>query len=200
MVECNVHPDLLVRYIRSDPQPGQMSQRALFQADALPDSTYRAVPALLSMGDFGEGELGKEIGVVARINDPDHQLIRSITAKAPRDIEVKRQVATFVLANLPPVEPDRREVVDSSKVEVPGGWTVLSGCRDLRPPVRQIEEPPIPGDATVVAQVLVLSLPGSGNPDLSRFSVTQRGGGETLLGIGIELPLAVQINPLTIHV
>ena len=171
-----------------------MSPCPALQIDALPNSADRAVPALFAVGDFGEGELGKKVGIVARIDHPHDQLVGAIATKAVGHIELKGQVAALVLADLLAVEPHCGEVVHCSEVEHEAGGLTI------RASVRQIEVTAIPGHAAVVSQVIELGLPGTRHPDLSPLVFPECGRGEILPRIGEKFPLAVEIGALTNHV
>ena len=66
------------------------------------------------------------------------------------------------------------------------------------PPVR-FEEAPIPGHASVFAQVIELCLPGAGDADRPRINLPERGVIQALRWIGKELPLTIKICSLAIH-
>jgi hypothetical protein len=75
----------------------------------------------LPWGDLGKGEFGKEVGIVAGVDDSDHQFIGSVVSERIGDVQLERQVAAFVLPDLPSVEPDGSEVVHRAEVEDVGG-------------------------------------------------------------------------------
>src|SRR3954469_6394514 len=161
---------------------------------ALPDSADGAVPALLAVGYFGEGKLGKKVGIIAGVDHPYHQLVTALAAKAVGHIKLKGQVSALVLANLLAVKPHCGEVVHCPEVEHVGGGLTIGAA------LRQLKVPAIPGHAAVVPEVFELGLPGTGYPDRSALVFPERGQGETLPRIGEEFPLTIEIGALTNHV
>ena len=169
-----------------------MECRPALQVDTLPDTPDRPVPALLAVRDLGEGVFGEELLVTARVDDPDHQLVRRLLQDVG-DVDLEGEVSAFVAAHLPSVEPDGGRVVHRAEMqEVPGGAVALSAARLAGLSGNRVEAEPIPCHAGVVAEIVELRLPGAGNPDRAGLLLrTQAVGTESSLGVRVELPLSV---------
>ena len=120
-----------------------------FKVDRLPDTANRAIPALFSMGDFGEirgaGAVGqvtldaKKVGVLQQIG---------------RNSADEGQVAAFVGADVVPVQKNRRQIADCAKPQLGDVARRNGGARKAAF---------IGGVAGTLAKIGKLRLPGKGN-------------------------------------
>jgi hypothetical protein len=116
---------------------------------ALPEPADRAVPALLPVGDLGEGERAH---LLPR-SDVEHANRHGVRAPGTNRIghvEREGQVPALVLADLPAVHPDGAEVVDRAEAEPDA---------PVSPRIVEVEPLLVPGGPCPGAQVLEERLP-----------------------------------------
>jgi hypothetical protein len=144
------------------------------------------------VGDLGESKLGGEFGVVPGIDDPDDQLVATVPAKGPGNVELEGQVSSLVLPYLRSVEPNGGSVVHRPEMEDVAGGTPVRRFWELKGST-------IPGHPTVVSQIVELGLPWSWHldgPSVLRPEALLR---QLPCRVGIKLPLTIQAGTLTAH-
>jgi hypothetical protein len=112
------------------------------------------------MGDLRERKAEVGVGVGARVDDPDDQLVLAVERQRGGDRQLERQVAPLMIAHVHAVEPHGGEVVH--RPEAQQVQDVLP-TRPVR--LRPMEAEAIPGHAGVVPQIGRLGLPGPRHPD-----------------------------------
>jgi hypothetical protein len=130
--------------------------------------------------DFAEGRVREAAAVVIGVHHAhDDHILAGLEQVG--HVEVEGQVAAFVLAHAPPVQPDDGVIIDGAKVQ------------DRRLAVEvavEIEAPAIPGRAAVLAQVVELRLPRHRHlrraPSLDRENIV------AVAGVDLKVPRAVQ--------
>jgi hypothetical protein len=85
------------------------------QPDALPDAANWSIPTLLAVGHLAESIVGKRRPIIGWIFDAHQKLVLTRSERIG-DVELKGQVAAFVFANQPPVQPNLGEVIDCAEV------------------------------------------------------------------------------------